>query len=170
MEGDRAPDSYSDCPVHHPTEGKFGLPSWPPTAPSYLGAIKGTPRRMEEHTKLTRNILRLLDSESTYLIICVSDLSSIWVANSVCCVSSSSCDLCAWLCYIFESCVCCSPNLTLCFLCDLYCKGERLQTMEIPRKREKYSKGKDRGIQVDHWIAWKGLSATFVHWDATTWK
>jgi hypothetical protein len=29
-----------------------------------------------------------------------------------------------------------SPNLTLCFLCDLYCKGERLQIMEIPRKRE----------------------------------
>jgi hypothetical protein len=27
MEGDRAPDSYSDCPVHHSTEGKFGLPS-----------------------------------------------------------------------------------------------------------------------------------------------
>jgi hypothetical protein len=26
-----------DCPVHHPTEGKFGLPSWPPTAPSALG-------------------------------------------------------------------------------------------------------------------------------------
>jgi hypothetical protein len=37
-----------DCPVHHPTEGKFGLPSWPPTAPSCLGAIKGTPRRIEE--------------------------------------------------------------------------------------------------------------------------
>jgi hypothetical protein len=32
----------------HPTEGKFGLPSWPPTAPSCLGAIKGTPRRMKE--------------------------------------------------------------------------------------------------------------------------
>jgi hypothetical protein len=44
------------------------------------------------------------------------------------------------------------PNLILCFLCDLYCKGERLQIVEIPRKREKYSKGKDRGIQVDHWI------------------
>jgi hypothetical protein len=25
-----------------PTEGKFGLPSWPPTAPSCLGVIKGT--------------------------------------------------------------------------------------------------------------------------------
>jgi hypothetical protein len=61
MEGDRAPDSYSDYPVHHPTEGKFGLPSWPPTAPSCLGAIKETPRRMEENTKLTRNILRHLD-------------------------------------------------------------------------------------------------------------
>jgi hypothetical protein len=45
------------------------------------------------------------------------------------------------------------PKLTLCFLCDLNCKGERLQIVEIPRKREKYSKGKDRGIQVDHWIA-----------------
>jgi hypothetical protein len=58
------------------------------------------------------------------------------------------------------------PNLTLCFLCDLNCKGERLQIVEIPRKREKES----CGIQVDHWIAWKGLSATLVHWDATTWK
>jgi hypothetical protein len=61
MEGDRAPDNYSDCPVvhsdspvHHPTEGKFSLLSWPPTAPRFLGAIKGTPRRMEEHTKLTK--------------------------------------------------------------------------------------------------------------------
>jgi hypothetical protein len=67
----------SDCPVHHSTEGKIGLPSWPPTAPSYLGAIKGTPRRMEENTKLTRNILRLPDSASMHLIDCVSDLSSV---------------------------------------------------------------------------------------------
>jgi hypothetical protein len=44
MEGDRAPD----CPMHHSTEGKIGLPSWPPTAPSFLGAIKRDPRRMEE--------------------------------------------------------------------------------------------------------------------------
>jgi hypothetical protein len=77
MEGDRAPDNYSDCPVHHSTEGKFGLPNWPPTAPNCLGAIKGTPRRMEEYTKLSRNTLRLPDSDSTLLILCVSDLSSI---------------------------------------------------------------------------------------------
>jgi hypothetical protein len=110
MEGDRAPDSYNDCSVHHLTEGKFGRPSWPSTAPSYLGAIKGTPRRMEEHTKLTRNILSLPDFDSTLLILCVSDLSSIRVANSVCCVSSSSRDLCVWLCCGFESCMCCSPQ------------------------------------------------------------
>jgi hypothetical protein len=34
------------------------------------------------------------------------------------------------------------PNLTLCFLCDLYCKGERLQTVEIPCTREKTLKEK----------------------------
>jgi hypothetical protein len=32
----------SDCPVRHPTEGKDSLPCWPPTAPSCLGALKGT--------------------------------------------------------------------------------------------------------------------------------
>jgi hypothetical protein len=34
------------------------------------------------------------------------------------------------------------PNLTLCFLCDLYCKGERLQVVENPRKRENILKEK----------------------------
>jgi hypothetical protein len=34
----------------------------------------------------------------------------------------------------------CFSFLALVFLCDLYCKGERLQLVEIPRKREKNSK------------------------------
>jgi hypothetical protein len=34
------------------------------------------------------------------------------------------------------------PNLTLCFLCDLYFKGERLQVVEIPCKRDKTLKEK----------------------------
>jgi hypothetical protein len=46
-----------DCPVRHPTEGKDSLPCWPPTAPRCLGAIKGTPRPMEEASKHSRNIL-----------------------------------------------------------------------------------------------------------------
>jgi hypothetical protein len=68
------------------------------------------------------------------------------------------------------ACVCCKlsltcvdfPPLLLCFSCDQHCKGERLQLVEIPRKREKTAKEKNRGILVDHW--------TLVHWDTTTWK
>ena len=40
-----------DCPVHPTTEGKNGLPELLSTAPSCLGAIKGTPRRMEKIPK-----------------------------------------------------------------------------------------------------------------------
>jgi hypothetical protein len=46
----------------------------------------------------------------------------------------------------------------------------RLQVVEIPRKRERVKKEEHRGIQVDHWITWEELSATLVHWDATTWS
>jgi hypothetical protein len=47
------------------------------TAPSCLGAIKGTPRRMDELPKLTRNILSLQYSNFMHLILRDSDLSSI---------------------------------------------------------------------------------------------
>jgi hypothetical protein len=53
-ERNRAPDSVRcapDYPVRPTTEGKDGLPDLFSTAPSCLGAIKGTPRRMEENTK-----------------------------------------------------------------------------------------------------------------------
>jgi hypothetical protein len=115
MEGDCAPDMNSGwpvvhrtvrCPVHHSTEGRNCLPSWSPMAPSCLGAIKETPRRMEKYTKHSLSILRHPDSASTHLIRCVSDLSSIRVVNSLCCPLSSSLHLCAWLCCVFESCVC----------------------------------------------------------------
>jgi hypothetical protein len=65
-----------DCPVRHPTEGKISLPRMPPTAPSCLGAIKGTPRRMEESTKHSLIIPKHLDSTPTHLILCASNLSS----------------------------------------------------------------------------------------------
>jgi hypothetical protein len=67
MEGDRAPDRDCSCSVRHPTEGKNGLPNGTPTAPSCLGATKGTPRRMEHYTKHSLNILRRLDSATTHL-------------------------------------------------------------------------------------------------------
>jgi hypothetical protein len=101
-----------DCPVRHPIEGNFGLPCWSPTTPSCLGAIKGTPRHMEESPKHSRNILRLLDSNLAHLILWDSDLSSIWVVNSESCVLSSSCDLCAWLCCDLSLVCVALPSLT----------------------------------------------------------
>jgi hypothetical protein len=139
--------------VRHSTEGKDGLPSLPPTAPSCLGAIKGTPRRMEELPKHTLSILKHPDSALAHLLHCVSDLGSIRVVHSLSCHLSSSLHLCAWLCCILSLVCVALPNLTLCLLCDLNCKGERLQIVEIPRKREKDYKEESRGIQVDHWIA-----------------
>jgi hypothetical protein len=124
-----------DCPVRHPTEGKISLPRMPPTAPSCLGAIKGTPRRMEETPKYTLSILSLPHSVSTHLIDFVSDLSSVLVVNSLCFILSSSLGLCA--CVLLQICVCCFPPLLFCFHCDPCCKGKRLQLVDIPRKQEK---------------------------------
>jgi hypothetical protein len=56
----------SDCPVRQPAEGKNCLPNRDTMAPSCLGAIKGTPRRMEHCTKSSLNILRRLDSANTH--------------------------------------------------------------------------------------------------------
>jgi hypothetical protein len=84
---------------------------WSPTAPSCLGAIKGTPRRMEHYTKHPLNILRRLDSATTQLDHRVWDLSTFWVVNSMCRVVCSRLDLCA--CDCCDSCVCFFPSLTL---------------------------------------------------------
>jgi hypothetical protein len=117
LEGDRAPDCLQDlsggapdCPVRHSTEGKICLPCWPPTAPSCLGAIKGTPRRMEKIPKHSLSILKHPDSAPTHLLRCVRDLSSIRVANSLCGHLSLSLHLCALVCCAFESCVYCSSQ------------------------------------------------------------
>jgi hypothetical protein len=66
-----------DCPVRPLTEGNYCLPNGAPTAPSCLGAIKGTPRRMEQYTKHLLNILRLSDAHY------VRDLSTFLSCNSV---------------------------------------------------------------------------------------
>jgi hypothetical protein len=61
-----------DCPVRPMTEGKDGLPDLFSTAPSCLGAIKGTPRRMEEYTKHSYNNPKHQDIDSTHLVHCDS--------------------------------------------------------------------------------------------------
>src|SRR5690242_9956567 len=66
-----APDSIRcapDCPVRQTTEGKNCLPRLLSTAPRCLGAIKGTPRRMEDNTKHSYNIPKHQDIDSAHLV------------------------------------------------------------------------------------------------------
>jgi hypothetical protein len=62
-----------DCLVRQATEGKNCLPGMHSTAPSCLGAIKGTPRCMEEETKHSQSIPMHLDLDSAHLILCDSN-------------------------------------------------------------------------------------------------
>jgi hypothetical protein len=107
----------SGCPVRHPTEGKDSLPCWPPTAPICLGAIKGTPRRMEELPKHSLSILSLTHSVSVHLIDRVSDLSSVLVVNSLCFILSSSLGLYACVCCGF---VCVAPQPYYCVFIEIF--------------------------------------------------
>jgi hypothetical protein len=66
-----------DCPVRQATEGKKCLPGMHSTTPSCLGAIKGTPRRMEEYTKHSLSIPKHQDFDSAHWILYDSNLSSI---------------------------------------------------------------------------------------------
>jgi hypothetical protein len=61
------------CPVRQATEGKNCLPGMLSTAPSYLGAIKGTPRRMEEDIKHSLSIPKHQDFNSAHSILCDSN-------------------------------------------------------------------------------------------------
>jgi hypothetical protein len=106
-----------DCPVRHPTEGKDSLPCWPLTAPSCLGAIKGTPIRMEELPKHSLSILSLPHSVSAHLIDRVSDLSFVLVVNSLCFILNSSLGLCACVCCGF---VCVAPQPYSCVFIEIF--------------------------------------------------
>jgi hypothetical protein len=79
----QCPCGAPDCPVRHPTEGKNCLPGLLSTAPSCFGAIKGTPRHMEENTKHTLSILDHSHSVFAHSIGILSDLSSVLVVNLV---------------------------------------------------------------------------------------
>jgi hypothetical protein len=127
-------DGAPDCPVRQATEVKNCLLEMLSTAPSCLGTIKGTSRRMEEDTKHSLSIVDHSHFILAHLFDILSDLSSVLVRTSRYCLELKS-----W------SCVCVFavdlsvllPSLTLVLHCDSYYKGERLQVVEIPRKRER---------------------------------
>jgi hypothetical protein len=139
-----------DCPVHHPTEGKNCLPYWFPTAPSYLGTIKGTLRRMEELPKHTLSILSLPHSISAHLINRVSDLSSVLVVNLLCFFLNSSLGLCA--CVVLRICVCCSHPYSCAFTVIFFVRARDSNLWRFLANGERDKKEEHRGIQVDHWI------------------
>jgi hypothetical protein len=62
-----------DCPVRQAIEGKNCLPRMLSMAPSCLGAIKGTPRRMEDNTKHSLSIPKHQNFNSAHSILCDSN-------------------------------------------------------------------------------------------------
>jgi hypothetical protein len=79
-----------DCPVHQATEGKNCLLEMLSTAPSCLGAIKGTPMRMEEHTKHSLSIVDHSHFILEHLFDILSDLSSVLVRTLRYCLELKS--------------------------------------------------------------------------------
>jgi hypothetical protein len=77
------PGGAPDYLVRPQTEGNQSLPNGTPTAPSYHGAIKGTPRCMEQKTKHPLNILQCLDFASTRSFHCDRDWSTSFSCNSI---------------------------------------------------------------------------------------
>jgi hypothetical protein len=71
--------SAPDCPVRQTTEGKNCLLEMLSMAPSCLGAIKGTPRHMEENTKQPLSIVDHSHFILAHLFDILSDLSSVLV-------------------------------------------------------------------------------------------
>jgi hypothetical protein len=67
--------------VRPTTEGKIGLLDLFSTAPSCLGAIKGSPRRMEETSKQLLSILDHPHSVFAHPFVILSDSSSVLVRN-----------------------------------------------------------------------------------------
>jgi hypothetical protein len=114
---------------------------------------------MEQNTKHSLNILRLLDSASTHLDCCVSDLGSVWVVNSLRRVLSSvlACvRVCAadWVLCVFLSLL---TSVLLVWLNIVRARGSNLWRFLANGKR--LLKKITMVHKVDHWIIWEGLSA-----------
>jgi hypothetical protein len=105
-----------DCPVRQSTEDNNCLPGMLSTAPSCLGDIKGTPRRMEEDTKHTLSILDHSHFVFAHSFDILSDLSFVLVRTL-----RYSFELKSWPCVCAYCCglVCVAhPILTSVFICD----------------------------------------------------
>jgi hypothetical protein len=85
-------------------------------APSSLRAIKGTPRRMEQKTKQSLNILQHGDFTNTHLVHCDRDSGTSLSCNSAVLFRVLVLILCACCCCNSRSCVRFDSSLTLVFI------------------------------------------------------
>jgi hypothetical protein len=156
MEGNRAPDMNSGCPVVHrivqcATRQKATL-AFQECLQRLLAALgyKRDPRRMEESPKHTLSILSLTHSVSAHLIDFVSDLSSVLVVNLLCfiCAQVLAC-VCVYCCGF----VCVASHPYSCAFTMIFivrARNSNLWRFLANGKRDK--KEEHRGIHVDHWI------------------
>jgi hypothetical protein len=136
--------------MRHPIEGKNCLPCWVPTAPSCLGAIKGTPRRMEESPKHTLSILNLPHSVFAHLIDFLSDLSSVLVVNLLRFIRAQVLAVCVRV--LLQICVCASLPYSSAFTLIFVVRARDSKLWRFLANEKEYKKENNRGIQVDHWI------------------
>jgi hypothetical protein len=104
-------------------------------APSYLRAIKGTPRRMEQYTKHLLNILRRRDSTFTHLVHYDRYLSTFLSCNSAVLLSCArSCLVSVLVLQLSLLCVLLFPPYSCTHSRSFCVRRERLQSVEIPQK------------------------------------
>jgi hypothetical protein len=106
----------------------------------FVQALPGPQKSMEEDTKHTLSILDHSHFVFAHSFDILSDLSSVLVRTV-----RYSFDLKSWPCvcvFAVDLCVLPIPSLLLCSFVIIFCKGERLQVVEIPRKRD-IVKGKE---------------------------
>jgi hypothetical protein len=104
-------------------------------APSCLGAIKGTPRHIEQYTKHLLNILRHRDFAFTHLVHCDRDSSTFLSCNSVVLLSCARSYLvCVLVLQLSLLCVLLFPPYSCTHSRSFCVRRERLQSVEIPHK------------------------------------
>jgi hypothetical protein len=114
------------------TEGNYCLPNGAPTAPSCLGAIKGTPMRMEQYTKHLLNVLRRRYFAFTHLVHYDRDSSTFLSCNSdVLLLCARSCLVCVLVLQLSLLCVLFFPLYSCTHLRAFCVRRERLQSVEV---------------------------------------
>jgi hypothetical protein len=111
-----------DNPVHPWTEGKQGLPNGAPTAPSSLGAIKGTQGAWSTTPSTHWTSYNAETSQSRHCFIEIEIWARLWVVTLLCCFVCSCLGLCVLLLQIMFLCVFLLP-LPLCSLEIKLCKA-----------------------------------------------